>query len=487
MWRRGVFTFLGVLLIAGSAEAVDPAVKCNASKVKEAAKYSACRLKAESKAIKKGEAPDYSKCDTKFSEKWQKAESQAGGACPTLGDEAPIMDQVIADAGTIVARLSGVRFVDNEDGTITDNQRGLMWEQKVLGAGCLHCVEDSYNWTDAMSEWISEVNGHTDDPGAQSGLGEHTDWRLATIAEFQTIVDCGFGPPCIDPIFGPSGPFGHWSSTTLLDPVSAWAVGFNDGGVAGRNKAGNRTVRAVRVGLTGLSTGVRAVDADSKCYADKLKEAAKYSACRLKAESKAIKKGEAPDYSKCDTKFSEKWQKAESRAGGACPTLGDEGPIKDQVATDSDTIVVRLSGVRFVDNGDGTITDNQTGLMWEMKVPGAGCLHCVDDTYDWFDAMSEWISEVNGHTDDPDAQSGLGDHSDWRLPNVVELQTIVDCSFGPPCIDPIFGSTALSIYWSSTTSASGPGSAWLVSFNSGLVFFESKLDDFPVRAVRGGL
>ncbi len=41
-----------------------PAVKCYAAKVKETAKYSACRLKAESKAIKKGETPDFSKCDS---------------------------------------------------------------------------------------------------------------------------------------------------------------------------------------------------------------------------------------------------------------------------------------------------------------------------------------------------------------------------------------------------------------------------------------
>ena len=37
----------------------------------------------------------------------------------------------------------------------------------------------------------------------------------------------------------------------------------------------------------------------------------------------------------------------------------------------------------LVDNGDGTVTDRQTGLQWEKKVAGSGCTHCVNDTYKW--------------------------------------------------------------------------------------------------------
>ncbi len=59
---------IGLGLVLGlptNVQALDPDVKCNAAKVKETAKYSACLLKAESKAIKKGEVPDFSKCDSK--------------------------------------------------------------------------------------------------------------------------------------------------------------------------------------------------------------------------------------------------------------------------------------------------------------------------------------------------------------------------------------------------------------------------------------
>ena len=85
----------------------------------------------------------------------------------------------------------------------------------------------------------------------------------------------------------------------------------------------------IGLGLTlGLPLSAQAVDPDVKCYADKTKETAKYYACRLKAESKAIKKAETPDFSKCDSKYSEKWQKVESKAGGACLTNGDEADVR---------------------------------------------------------------------------------------------------------------------------------------------------------------
>ena len=101
---------IGLGLVLGlptSGQALDPDIKCEAAKVKETAKYYACRLKAESKAIKKGEAPDFTKCDSKYSEKWQKAESKAGGACLTNGDEAPIQARITGDADDIVSLLAG--------------------------------------------------------------------------------------------------------------------------------------------------------------------------------------------------------------------------------------------------------------------------------------------------------------------------------------------------------------------------------------------
>ena len=154
---------------------------------------------------------------------------------------------------------------------------------------------------------------------------------------------------------------------------------------------------------------------------------------------------------------------------------------------------------RFVDNGDGTICDNQTGLMWEKKDAEDGFTdltnpHDADNGYTWakFDsdpdgtAFTDFLQKLNSDaTNDPE-MVGFADHTDWRLPNIVELQTIVDCSFGFPCIDPIFGPTAMAFYWSSTSLASDPRLAWFVDFVNGVVSADGKAFDFRVRAVRGG-
>ena len=85
-----------------------------------------------------------------------------------------------------------------------------------------------------------------------------------------------------------------------------------------------------------------------------------------------------------------------------------------------------------------------------------------------------------------DTQSGFAGYTDWRIPTIIELQTIRDCGFGPPCIDPIFGQTASSFYWSATSFTS-PDAAWFVDFRTSSAFFNHKSFTFPVRAVRGGL
>ncbi len=261
-------------------------------------------------------------------------------------------------------------------------------------------------------------------------------------------------------------------------------------------------VSIILIGLglvLGFATSVWA-KGPPKCYSDKMKAAGKYSFCRLKAQSKIPPlAGQAADYTKCDSQYSKKWQKVESRAG--CLTEGDEAAIQAKMIGDADTIVARLSGVRFADNGDGTITDNQTGLMWEQKDDSGG-IHDKDDTYTWTasftdpdgTAFVDFLGTLNNCVDDgtlppTGVTGGFAGYCDWRLPTIVELQTILAGSFGSctsPCIDLIFGPTATPGYWSSTTFAFGPDNAWCVDFTSALVLNGAKLDFFPVRAVRGG-
>jgi hypothetical protein len=101
----------------------------------------------------------------------------------------------------------------------------------------------------------------------------------------------------------------------------------------------------------------------------------------------------------------------------------------------------------YHDNGDGTFTDNNTLLMWEKKVAGGSVgtcdlstnLHGVDSTCTWEEATGVWIAVINA--------ANLGGHNDWRVPNIKELQSIVNYGRASPTSS-VPGSTAADLYWS---------------------------------------
>ena len=118
---------------------------------------------------------------------------------------------------------------------------------------------------------------------------------------------------------------------------------------------------------------------------------------------------------------------------------------------------------RFVDNGDGTISDTQTGLMWEKKSSGDGVQNPsnpsdVDNVYTWTDISDGDLSNRDG--------------------TAFQLSE--------SCIDPSFGPTAPARYWSSSSNFGGPGPgfAWGVDFEDGGSGLNSKNSELPVRAVR---
>lgn len=136
-------------------------------------------------------------------------------------------------------------------------------------------------------------------------------------------------------------------------------------------------------------------------------------------------------------------------------------------------------GIRFVDNGDGTITDNATGLMW-VKEPGAcgGNFGSAGSPskMTWDNAIDECLA------------LNYAGHNDWRLPNIKELLSIVDYGRGAPAINTIFfPNTQSYYYWSSTTYAGNTGSAWYVYFSTGFVLVGSKGSTYYVRPVRLGV
>ena len=130
-----------------------------------------------------------------------------------------------------------------------------------------------------------------------------------------------------------------------------------------------------------------------------------------------------------------------------------------------------------MDNDDGTVTDTCTGLMWQQATASPSIEYDPDQ-----DGRLTW-QEALQYCEGLD----LGGHTDWRLPNVKELQSIVDYGRFNPSIDPVFNAES-SWYWSSSSNVDETVHAWGVDFHHGLVDDGNK-DGYRtyVRAIRGGL
>lgn len=324
--------------------------------------------------------------------------------------------------------MAAADFVDNGDGTVTDTGTGLMWQQDP--------VAEDHTWEQALA-----YCEHLD-------LAGHTDWRLPAVKALASLADFTVYSPAIDSSLAPyTDSTRYWTSTTKDgNPYAAWMIGFRYGYLHASTKtnAGGNRVRAVRGGEAGPHDLWPVPDTgQTQGYTATFGEDCDYAI-------------NPPSYTKLDDN---------------CVSLPDDAD--------------RWSMVR----------DEVTGLVWETKhaldgAPQYADPNDADNSYTWYDGTAGAPGDGTDTLDFIDAlnAAGYGGFSDWRMPNVGELLSIVDYGRHDPTVNAAyFPATAAANYWSSAAYAPSAEYAWPVNFSDSEVTNLMPASDFShVRAVKDG-
>ena len=146
----------------------------------------------------------------------------------------------------------------------------------------------------------------------------------------------------------------------------------------------------------------------------------------------------------------------------------------------SEPILASTSDSQLQDNGDGTVTDRKTGLIWKQCVEGQSGSDCASgsaETFTWPQALQR-AQTVN-------SSGGFAGFSDWRVPNIKELSSLIE----PLCIGSTinrtrFPNTVRGEVWSASGLAGHNFYAWYVYFNHGYTSIASKANHYQLRLVR---
>ncbi len=295
-------------------------------------------------------------------------------------------------------------YIENGDGTVTDNVTGLMWSQTTDLNG-----DGTINVYDKLSQAEAIAAADT------FSLGGYDDWRLPSIKEQYSLI-----------LFNGTDPSGYTGSADGITPFidnEIFGFGFGD------EDNGERLIDAQYATTTNYVS--------TTMMGDETMFGVNFADGRIKGYPIGPMPGETED-----KQFYVMFVRGNPEYG-----------IND-----------------FVDNGEGTIIDNATGLMWMQDDSGEGM--------EWETALSYAEDYV------------YAGYADWRLPNAKELQSILDYSRSPAtsssaAIDPIFNTSQIidegdetnyPFYWTGTTHANMSlqpgGAAAYVCFGEALGFME---------------
>lgn len=337
------------------------------------------------------------------------------------------------------------RLIDNGDGTITDRLTGLMWLQDfdcALGVAGDAGIDHALAWVESLDAGSQSCAAYT--------AGTYTDWRLPNLKEILSLVDY----TAVNPALPGGHPFvnvahtGEYpgpmltSSSTAVDGQTAkyaWGVSIDKGvsHVLERVRPLEQVI-AVRGAATGPAPPEVTGLGYSQCY--------------------ALDSNPRP-----------------------CAGTGEDGELQFGVPAPTP---------RFIDHQDGTVTDEMTGLTWLKDADCPGNLT-------WQGAL-DWVASFNTTSIACAGYTPLT-HTDWRLPNIKELLSLIDYGIEnldspAPATRPLlpdghpFVNVARGyVYWSSTSSAEDPSKAWYLLPESSL-HVDSILKTVSIRVwpVRGG-
>jgi|GEM_PF-1837859 len=276
----------------------------------------------------------------------------------------------------------------------------------------------SKSWQEAI-DTIADLNAHPGNYGCSGYTASYADWRLPNLNELESLVN--LEEKNITKWLNKQGFAGlqeddYWSSTSSGED-HAWTVDMQYGDIRGNlGKGGGYYFLPVR-GETALPARV-------------------------------------------------------GRTGqGTSYAAGDDGDLQKGVSWPEP---------RFTDYGDGTVTDNLTGLMW---LKDAGCI----GHHPWQEGIDE-IAEFNSNPDSYNCEDYKASYSDWYLPNRKELRSLLNYGISDSGFVDWLNSQGFSNvpigYLSSTTSAKNTGDYWTVWFSTGLIASDSKTTGRYVWPVR---
>ncbi len=320
------------------------------------------------------------------------------------------------------------RFIDNGDQTITDNLTNLIWSQDGAAELATCGTGTNKTWQSAL-DYIACLN-------ANNYLG-HNDWRLPNINELYSLAN--FSQPSPQTWLTSQGfinvQIAYWSSTSASFP-SLTAPEVNSG--------------AKVVGMDLFQVG-----STQKTYS--------FSAWPVRGglPAKLPKTGQTNCYDSDGAVIS-------------CATTtgqGQDGALQMGVAWPSP---------RFTDNGNQTITDNLTNLIWAQDA-WAYLPACATSGWNWGVAL-DYVGCMNSN-------NYLG-YNDWRLPNVNELYSLIN--YGE-----YIHSTWLAAqgfvnvqfsdhYYTNTSDPNDPSCDSNVLIDLGYVIRRPKTEGYTVWLVRGG-